>query len=122
MEEGCMWREVTPVLLLLHSLPTHAILYTWATLSTSPTDIILSTGVVTLVTGVIFTWATLSMTPTDISLSTGAIGGWWMWRKGGCGGRIVDVAIHTSHGSLVTHAKNNVQPLTTKRIDSGHLC
>ena len=68
-----MWREVTPVLLVLHSLPTHAILYTWATLSTSPTDISLSTGVVTLVTGVIlFTWATLSMTPTDISLSTGA--------------------------------------------------
>ena len=60
---------------MLHSLPTHAILYTLATLSTSPTDIILSTGVVTLVTGVIlFTWATLSMTPTDISLSTGAIG------------------------------------------------
>ena len=64
---------------------------TWATLSTSPTDISLSTGVVTLVTGVIlFTWATLSMTP-DISLSTGAIGGWWMWRKGGCEGRVVDV-------------------------------
>merc|ERR1712038_1807629 len=49
-----MWREVTPVLLVLQSLPTHAILYTWATLSMSP----------------------------DISLSTGAIGGWWMWRKG----------------------------------------
>ena len=49
-------------------------------------------------------------------------GGWWMWRKGGCGGRVMDVAIHTSHGSLVTHAKNNVQPLTTKRIGSGHLC
>ena len=32
----------------------------------------------------------------------------------------MDVAIHTSHDSLVTHAKNNVQPLTTKRIDSGH--
>ena len=26
------------------------------------------------------------------------------------------------HGILVTHAKNNVQPLTTKRIGSGHLC
>ena len=49
-------------------------------------------------------------------------GGWWMWREDGCGGRVMDVAIHTSHGSLVTHAKNNVQPLTTKRIDSGHLC
>ena len=60
--------------------------------------------------------------------------GTWMWREGGgcggrvdvegdgCGGRVMDVAIHTSHGSLVTHAKNNVQPLTTKRIDSGHLC
>ena len=77
---GWMWREVTPVLLVLHSLPTHAILYTWATLSTSPTDISLSTGVtliiaVTLVTGAsLFTWATLSTTPTDISLSTGAIG------------------------------------------------
>ena len=62
------------------SLPTHAILYTWATLSTSPTDISLSTGVtliiaVTLITdAILFTWATLSMTPTDISLSTGAIG------------------------------------------------
>ena len=68
------------MLLVLHSLPTHAILYTWATLSTSPTDISLSTGVtliiaVTLVTdAILFTWATLSMTPTDISLSTGAIG------------------------------------------------
>ena len=50
-------------------------------------------------------------------------GGWWMWREsGGCGGRVMDVAIHTSHDSLVTHAKNNVQPLTTKRIGSGHLC
>ena len=49
-------------------------------------------------------------------------GGLWMWRKGGCGGRVMDVAIHTSHGSLVTHDKNNVQPLTTKRIGSGHLC
>ena len=46
----------------------------------------------------------------------------WMWREDGCGGRVMDVAIHTSHGSLVTHAKNNVQPLTTKRIGSGHLC
>ena len=92
VEREWMWREVTPVLLVLQSLPTHAILYTWATLSTSPTDISLSTGVVTLVTGVIlFTWATLSMTPTDISLSTGTIGGWWMWRKGGCEGRVVDV-------------------------------
>ena len=57
-----------------------------------------------------------------------------MWREGGgcggrvdvegdgCGGRVMDVAIHTSHGSLVTHAKNNVQPLTTKRIGSCHLC
>ena len=68
------------MLLVLQSLPTHAILYTWATLSTGPTDISLSTGVtliisVTLVTGaILFTWATLSMTPTDISLSTGAIG------------------------------------------------
>ena len=35
----------------------------------------------------------------------------WMWREDGCGGRVMDVAIHTSHGSLVTHAKNNVQPL-----------
>ena len=75
-----MWREVTPVLLVLQSLPTHAILYTWANLSTSPTDISLSTGVtpiiaVTLVTGaILITWATLSTTPTDISLSTGAIG------------------------------------------------
>ena len=61
------------------------------------TVISLSTGVtliisVTLVTGaILFTWATLSMTPTDISLSTGAIGGWWMWMKGGCEGRVVDV-------------------------------
>ena len=68
------------MLLVLQSLPTHAILYTWATLSTSPTDISLSTGVtliiaVTLVTGaILFTWATLSTTPTDNSLSTGAIG------------------------------------------------
>ena len=64
VEREWMWREVTPVLLVLQSLPTHAILYTWATLSTSP---------------------------TDISLSTGTIGGWWMWRKGGCEGRVVDV-------------------------------
>ena len=75
-----MWREVTPVLLVLHSPTTHAILYTWATLSTSPTDISFSTGgtliiAVTLVTSpILFTWATLSTTPTDISLSTGAIG------------------------------------------------
>ena len=46
----------------------------------------------------------------------------WMWREDGCGGRVMDVAIHTSHVSLVTHDKNNVQPLTTKRIGSGHLC
>ena len=46
VEEGWMWREVTPVLLVLHSLPTHAILYTWATLSTTPTDISLSTGAI----------------------------------------------------------------------------
>ena len=25
VEEGCMWREVTPVLLVLHSLPTHSL-------------------------------------------------------------------------------------------------
>ena len=36
VEREWMWREVTPVLLVLQSLPTHAILYTWATLSTSP--------------------------------------------------------------------------------------
>ena len=68
------------MLLVLQSLPIHAILYTWATLSTSPADISFSTGVtliiaVTLVTGaILITWATLSTTPTDISLSTGAIG------------------------------------------------
>ena len=49
VEEGWMWREVTPVLLVLHSLPTHAILYTWATLSTSPTDISFSTGVTLII-------------------------------------------------------------------------
>ena len=55
-------------------------------------------------------------------------GGWWMWREsGGCGGR-VDVKggwmwrKGGCGGRMVTHAKNNVQPLTTKRIGSGHLC